>query len=206
MDTDNQTPNHLLEKTIGLFMRFGVRSVTMDDLAREAGVSKKTIYQHHGDRQGLVTAAIDYHLKSIENTCCSIFTEHSNPIDQLLGVSMFFHNMTRQINPNLFFELSKYFPRAWKKIQEHRSNFTHAQIKKNIEAGVKLGLYRDDLNPEIAANIYTSLIELIMDEERFPKAVYTFKELQQEIILYHIHGISTPKGIHYLNEKQISHE
>jgi len=206
MTTVNQTPNNLLEKTITLFMRFGVRSVSMDDVAREAGVSKKTIYQHYGDRHGLVMAAIDYHLESVEQSCCGIFLEHENPIDQLLGVSLFFHNMTRQINPNLFYELSKYFPEAWKKIQDHRNNFTQGQIKKNIEKGIELGLYRDNLNKDIVSRIYTNLIELIMDEDRFPKAVYTFKELQKEIILYHIHGISTPQGIHYLNEKQISHE
>lgn len=206
MIIEKQEPNHLLEKTIALFMRFGVRSVSMDDVAREAGVSKKTIYQHYGDRNGLVLAAIHYHLKLVEVSCSGIFEEHKNPIDQLLGVSLYFHNMVRQINPNLFFELSKYFPQAWKVFSDHRANFVQKQVLGNIERGMELGLYRSDIKPNIIANVYTCLIDVILDEERFPKAVFSFKELQREIVLYHIHGICTPKGIYYLNEKQLSHE
>lgn len=206
MTIEKQEPINLLEKTIALFMRYGVRSVSMDDVAREAGVSKKTIYQHYGDRNGLVMAAVQYHLKGVEASCSGIFKDNKNPIDQLLGVSMYFHTMTRQINPNLFHELSKYFPQAWKILSDHRLNFVQKQIRTNIDRGIELGLYRTDMSPDIIAKIYICLIDLILDEERFSKAIYTFKELQKEIIYYHIHGISTPKGIHYLNEKQISHE
>lgn len=206
MNPLNQEPNNLLDKTNSLFMRYGVRSVSMDDVAREAGVSKKTIYLHYGDRNGLVLATINYHLNTVENACCEIFGKNQNPIDQLLGISLFFHNMTRQMNPNLFFELSKYFPQAWEVLKTHRATFIRGRIKENIQRGMEMGLYRTDLNAEIVSLLYIHLIDVILDEQLFPKAIYTFKELHSEIILYHIHGISTTKGILYLNEKSSSHE
>lgn len=206
MNTVKQEPNHLLEKTVSLFLRYGVRSVSMDDVAREAGVSKKTLYQHHNDRNGLVNDAMKYHLCTIENSCRGIFDEHQNPIDQLINISKYFHNIYRQTNPNLFYELKKYFPETWSMIQDYREHYMLNQVSENLEKGIEAGLYRPDMQVSIIARVYTGIIEMIMDDTLFPKTEYTFKELRAEVLHYHIHGICTPKGIHYLNEINISHE
>lgn len=198
--------NHLLEKTVSLFMRYGVRSVSMDDVAREAGVSKKTLYQHYTDRSGLISSAMRHLMNMVERNCSTIFTAHENPIDQLLDIGKYFRDLSRQINPNLFFELSKYFPDAWAMINRHRSEYVEKMISENLKKGIQSGLYREEMNIEVVARIYINLIEMIMDDAVFPKVKYTFKELHHEMIIYHIHGISTPKGIKYLNEKTIRHE
>ncbi|MDX5321018.1 MAG: hypothetical protein LPK45_07915, partial [Bacteroidota bacterium] len=112
----------------------------------------------------------------------------------------------RQINPNLFFELKKYFPEAWSILDSHRKGFVAHQVSGNIQRGIEMGLYRKNFNPQLIALLYTGIIDLILDEDLFPKTVFTFKELQQEIILYHLHGICTPEGIQYLNEKTTHHE
>ena len=203
MLVQNDSPNHLLEKALSLFMRYGIRSVTMDDVAREAGMSKKTIYQQCGDRNGLVMATVRYMTASVSDKCKHISVNHSNPIDQLLEIGRYFHDLTRQINPNLFYEMSKYFPEAWTLLRKHRMEFVEDQVSANIEKGIEQGIYRDNFNKKIVIRLYLSLIDLILDEETFPKSVFTFKELHREIILYHLHAIVTPKGLKYLHTKQI---
>lgn len=205
MNRKVREPNHILEAAIGLFAKFGVRSVTMDDVAREAGVSKKTIYQHHTDRQGLVIAAIDYHLQGVESCCDEIYTNHSNPIDQLMEISLYFHQTTSQINPNLFFELQKYFPKAWKILSDHRQTYVMENMQRNLAEGIKQGYYREDLNQDIAVKLYAQCVNLILDEEAFPKTIYSFKDLHREIMMYHIHAISTPKGLKYIHKKTNVH-
>jgi len=206
MTIPEKKPNHILETSITLFIKFGVRSVSMDDIAREAGVSKKTLYIHYKDRKALVQAAIEYHLLRVEDSCSTIFSTTENPIDQLINISMFFHDMTRQINPNLFFELSKYFPKAWKALSDHRHHYVQNRMRDNIQRGIALGLYRDDFQVEVAVRIYSCLVDLIMDDTLFPKTEFAFKELHREIVLFHLHGISTPKGIKYLNKKKNGHD
>lgn len=205
MRRKEREPNHILDVSIGLFAKFGVRSVTMDDVAREAGVSKKTIYQHHTDRQGLVCAAIEYHLLGVEVACDNIFNENKNPIDQLMEISLYFHQTTSQINPNLFFELQKYFPSAWRILRNHRETYVMENMRKNLLAGMTQGFYRETLNLDIAIKLYSQCVDLILDEEAFPKTQYPFKDLHREIMMYHIHAIATPKGLKYINKKINAH-
>ncbi|MBI1222489.1 MAG: TetR family transcriptional regulator [Bacteroidetes bacterium] len=200
MNIPKQEPNHLLEKTVSLFLRYGVRSVSMDDVAREAGVSKKTIYQHHGDRNGLVMDAVRYHLSNMEYSCSSIYNEYENPIEQLLNVSRYFHDQHRQTSPNLFYDLKKYFPETWAMIQNYRENTMIDQVRRNLEKGIQLGYYRPEVQVSIISRVYSGIIDMIMDDVLFPKTEYSFKDLRREVLIYHIHGICTPKGINHLNE------
>ncbi len=193
---------HVLEKTVALFMRYGIKAVSMDDVAREVGMSKKTIYQHFTDRSTLVDEAVKLHIEMINDACSAICNNDHNPIDQILEIGKFMHNTTRQMNPNLFYDLKKYFPSSWSKVTSHREENMRTQVIKNLERGIELGYYRDDFNPGIVARLYMNLIDVIIDDDLFPKIEYTFKELHHELLMYHLHGIVTPKGTEYLHQKQ----
>ncbi len=196
----------VLESTIELFMRYGIRSVSMDDVAREVGMSKKTIYQHFTDRTHLVDAVIEYQIGTVERNCDRICREIENPIDQLLEIGRYFHTLTRQMNPTLLFDLKKYFPQSWKKMTAFRREQVHTQISENLLKGREMGLYRSDFNIDIVVKLYINLIDVIMDDDLFPKINFTFKELHHEMLMYHLHGISTYTGIEYLHEKQSNNE
>lgn len=197
---------HVLDSTVQLFLRYGIRSVSMDDVAKEVGMSKKTIYQHFTDRSNLVDAVIMHFLGQFDNKCREIGSNQRNPVDELLEIGKFFHSTTRQMNPTLLFDLKKYFPSTWKKMMNYRNQNVLKQVTSNIERGIDLGLYRNDLNIEIIARLYMNLIDIIIDDDLFPKINYTFKELHHEMLQYHLHGISSLQGIEYLNEKKSNHE
>ncbi|TNE79734.1 MAG: TetR/AcrR family transcriptional regulator [Bacteroidetes bacterium] len=196
----------VLESTNELFMRYGIRSVSMDDVAREVGMSKKTIYQHFTDRTHLVDAVIEHHIQTIKTNCDTICYEMENPIDQLLEIARYFHSLTRQMNPTLLFDLKKYFPQSWKKLSAFRLDQVHEQISDNLLKGREMGLYRTDFNIDIVVKLYIHLVGVILDDDLFPKVQYTFKELHHEMLMYHLHGISTFAGIEYLHEKQSKNE
>lgn len=191
---------NLLESVIRLFMKYGIKSVTMDDVAKELGISKKTIYQHFADRNNLVDAAMEYHLEYIQQNCAAIFDQSSDAVEQMLGIAEFMNAQMRNVNPTLLFDLKRYFPQSWKRINDHRVDFILQQVQANIQLGISQGYYRTDFNIQVVAHIYISIIDLILEGERLPKDEYSFKEIQQEFILYHLHAISTPKGI-----ERISH-
>jgi AcrR family transcriptional regulator len=196
----------ILENTAGLFMRYGIKSITMDDVAKESGISKKTLYQHFTDRSTLVDSTLGYYLEKIELACSGICGEIKNPIDQMLEIGVFFREIARELNPSLLFDLKKYFPGTWKKFHEHRINFIEKNIADNIRLGISLGLYRNDFNIDTVTRIYISMVNLIVSDEEFSSARWDIRELHQEVLMYHLHGIMTAKGKNYLKAKQNTHE
>jgi len=195
------TPKNILHSVMQLFMRYGVKSITMDDIAKELGISKKTIYNHFDDKNALVDEVVKYHIEETSNCCIQIFDTHSNPIDQLFEIGNMFMQMTKQINPCLFLDLKKQYYPAWMRITNHKHQFIHQQIITNLQNGISNGYYHQDIHVDITAKLYVQLIDLVIDDELFPKDNYKYHELQFEIIKYHLRAITTEKGKNYLNQK-----
>jgi AcrR family transcriptional regulator len=196
-----QTPNSLLHAAMLLFMRFGVKSITMDDIAKDLGISKKTIYAQFSDKNTLVEEVVKHHIEETSNCCLKIFETFSNPIDQLFEIGKMFIQMTKQINPCLFLDLKKQHHQAWMCITDHKHKFIHQQIITNLKNGISNGYYHQDIHVDITAKLYVQLIDLVIDDELFPKDNYKYHELQFEIIKYHLRAITTEKGKNYLNQK-----
>lgn len=195
-----ETKERILAKAEELFMRYGIRSITMDDIARDLAMSKKTIYQFFKDKDDLVYQMGVRHFEQDKSEICQIMQSAGNAIDEVIGMSRHLKNNLKGVNPSLFFDLQRYHPKAWSLWQEHKKGFIIEQVKKNIEQGVQEGLYKADLNIEILAILRVMQIEMAFDGTLFPPDKFDILTIQITFLEHFIRGIVTPKGFALLEE------
>lgn len=190
-----------IEKVTRLFMRLGIKSLTMDEIARQLGVSKKTIYKYVADKNELVRRAVAFQQEEEQAAIQAICSKGHNAIDELFEISRHISDMLAQIHPSVHFDLEKYHPDAWKLSMSCRQQQVYECIFGNLENGKKQGFYRADLDSDIIAKIYIAKLDVVFDGELFPVDQYKFATVYLEFFRYHIRGIASEKGLNYLIEK-----
>lgn len=200
MDTE-QIPDQKLDilvRSTGVFMQFGLRSVTMDDVARELKISKKTIYKYFTDKEDLLSQALELYFTQDRMRCNKITLDAGNAIDEMILIIKTVSETLRQIHPSIHYDMEKYYPRVWALFQEHKDMQIYHAIRQNMERGISEGLYRNNMKPEIIARMYSLVADKVFDERVFPLLQYQFGEVYFEYVRYHIRGIASEKGLKYL--------
>lgn len=184
-----------------LFMRYGIKSMSMDDIALQMGMSKKTLYQYFASKDDLVNAVLEKHLEMDQCKVKSLISSKNNAIDDLMHIATTVNDTLKQINPSIHYDLEKYHPQAWKKFGDYKRNFIQENIKQNILKGIKEELYRSDINVDIVAALYVSKADIVFDASVFPPDKYAFNRVYLEMMKQHIRGIATSKGLKYFEKK-----
>jgi AcrR family transcriptional regulator len=177
-----------------LFMKYGVRSISMDDIARHLSVSKKTLYQHFADKEDIVTMTSQAHLERSTKEFESIKNAAKNAIEELASISLCLKRNMQNINPSLLFDLQKYHPRAWSVWLNHKNKFIRESVVRNLKQGIEEGHFRPEINPEIIASVRLELVQVAFDEEIFPREKFSLPEVQMQIFDHFVHGLVTEKG------------
>ena len=191
----------VIQKAGQLFMRYGIKSMTMDEIARHMGVSKKTLYQFVDNKKDLVKKVMLQHIDMQQCNIQGVFSDESNAIDALMDMTKVVGSEMKELHPSIMFDLKKYHPEAFAILQEHKQSFIYRNIKNNLEIGMKSGLYRDNLNPELLTYLYLSMVNSIMDPENLVKEDFSYADLHAEMMRYHIRGIASSEGRAYLKKK-----
>jgi len=191
----------ILSKTFELYERYAIKSVSMDDVARELGISKKTLYQIVANKNELVEKVIQSEMELAGKRHESIKKMKLNSIEELFEVSKLMNDRLKNHNPALYFDLKKYYPALFKKITEIKREKAFESVLNNLKKGIKEELYRKEINPDIIAKIYISRIEQSYDNSIFSIAEVTSIEVFNEVMIYHLHGICNEKGLKILNKK-----
>ncbi len=187
----------ILRETFFLFLKYGVRSLSIDDLCREMGISKKTIYQYVENKADLVSQTLDFVVQSAVLTVQSASQEGCNAIDQLLKASRKVCNEMQHFNPSITFDLQKYYPEIYRNFNHSKKEIIFGQIVGNMRLGITEGLYRDDLPIELVARLYVQKLEYINDPEFLQSEDFSFSNMFQVMFDNHIRGISNAKGLEY---------
>ena len=190
----------ILEKAEELYLKIGIKSVSMDDLARSLGISKKTLYQYVENKNDLVNQIIECHINEEIEAVTRILHNSDNAVDELLQVAKYVLTQLRKLSPTAVYDLKKYYRASWDTIEKHNQHFVYNNIKSNIERGQKEGIYRDDVRADIIAKLYVSQNFLIVNEDFFPLKEYDREKLFEQFIMYHVRGIASPKGLEILDE------
>jgi TetR/AcrR family transcriptional regulator, cholesterol catabolism regulator len=191
---DYEVKEKILAGSEALFMRYGIRSVSMDDIARHLSVSKKTLYQHFADKDELVTVMSQEHMKRDVLEYEQISRESENSIDELNKISIRLRCDMEEMNPSLLYDLQKFHPKAWALWQQHKNGSIMSSIVRNLKQGISEGYYRDDIHTEVIALSRLILIESAFDERIFPKDKYNLVEVQSQFFDHFVYGICTDKG------------
>lgn len=206
MATAHEHPQHergirLLEEAGKVFMTYGIKSVTMDDMAARLGISKKTLYQHVKDKNDLVEQVL--RLTSEQRRCriCEVIGGDRNAIDEFFELTVHVAATVKGIHPSIHFDLEKYHPEAFRSWKEGQRKEAYDTVVYNLEAGLREGLYREGLHIPTIATVYIARFDMILDGELFPPERFNRQELLWEIFRYHIRGVATAKGLKYLEQK-----
>lgn len=202
-----ETREKIIEAAKEQFMQYGVRSVTMDDLARLAGVSKKTIYQEFSDKNQLVFDTFSSALKQDIEKMETLPKVKDGVIEHLVGLTNYIRKRFASLNPYVLNEVQRYFPQSWKLFEDFKQEHVIKGIKELLEKGKEEGYFRPEINTEIIATMRLEQMMAIFDPIKFPPSKYNPVDLQIEVFEHFLYGIFTEKGREaYLNQKNTVNE
>ncbi|NJN33424.1 MAG: TetR/AcrR family transcriptional regulator [Saprospiraceae bacterium] len=168
-----ETKENILLKAQTLFLRYGIKSVTMDDVARELNISKKTLYQFYENKADLLNSITELNEKKDRAAMTRILSESKDAIDEMFGIARYVTSEIMQIiSPTALYDLQKYYPEIWAKFEEFNARFIYEHIKNNLERGIREGLYRENISADIIAKLYVGKTQCVVDEDMFPSRGY----------------------------------
>lgn len=194
--------NKILRGSVELFMKFGIRSVSMDDIARELGISKKTLYLYFTNKADLIAKILELH----ENESLHCFHDNAgseiNAIDELIEISRKVSEDLKKYNPSALFDLHKYYPEIIKPFFERRKTAVQNFTAENLKRGIRQGLYRHDLDIEIVSQLYIKKLEGVHEFIFANNENYTFNKIFFVMFDNHIRGIANTQGLIYYEQQQ----
>ncbi|MEZ2413900.1 TetR/AcrR family transcriptional regulator [Muriicola sp. E247] len=190
----------ILNKATDLFLSLGFKSVTMDDLAHEMGISKKTIYSHFDNKTKLVEACTLELFNTVSQGIDGICSLQKNPIEELYEIKKFAMKHLKDEKASPQFQLQKYYPKIHKTLRMKQFELMQNCVVDNVKRGIDMGIYRSSLNINFIARIYFSGVTSIKDHTLFPEDEFPQSQLMDDYLEYHLRGIVTPQGRKILNE------
>lgn len=190
----------MIGKISELFHRYGIKSVTMDDVARELSISKKTLYEQFTDKSGLIRAVIEHEFSCQKK---KFNLENMTPENALEEVFLLFRHYTKMIKeqyPSFEFDLRKYYPEIYADLKTERRQRMMENSLHNIIRGKKEKLYRQDINEQIITKLNVLRVECLTENDLFSNEELFSQEFALEMFLYHLHGIVSEKGSKYLEQ------
>jgi TetR/AcrR family transcriptional regulator, cholesterol catabolism regulator len=207
-----EVKERILSKATDLFMRYGIRSITMDEIATQLGISKKTIYQFFTDKDDMVQAVIDLEIKKNELECEEYREKSADAVQQVFLSLEGLEEMLKYTNPLMLYDLEKHHPRSYKKLREYKYDFLYKIIMDNLQWGIAEELYRNDIHLDVVTKHRIESAFLVFDLDLFPHSRYKISEVNYELSMLFLHGVVTAKGKKLIEKyttertKKASHE
>jgi len=194
----------ILEISLEQFSNYGIRAVTMEDIARQAGISKKTIYLEFKDKRELVREAFTKLIKGDKTKLKEILDSDDGVIDHLVRTSVMIRYRLSKLNPMVIMEVQRYFPDTWEVFESFRDNVILPDLINVLERGKELGYFRPEIDAKILAYLRIEQINSAFNPANFGKHDFNLLELQVQILDHFLHGIFTEKGRSAYLEKRDS--
>lgn len=189
-----EAKDRILQKAHELFYRYGVRSVSMDDIAVPLGMSKKTLYQYYQDKEELVGAVFLTVMEQNRTHCVRDVDVAENAIHEIFLAFDRVQEMFATMNPSILFELQKYHPRVYDQFKQFKNEFLYNIIRTNLERGLEEGLYREDIDIDVLTRFRLHSIMLSFNAEVFFADPTKMVHIEQQLLEHFLHGLATAKG------------
>jgi AcrR family transcriptional regulator len=202
-----ENKERILHAAFELFFRYGIKSVTMDDIAKHLSMSKKTIYQYFRDKDEVVHTLMERSLQKDQDDFQQISQNAPNVVEEVFVMMKKMNEIFSTINPNIFYDLRKYHPKTWELFHKFRNEFVVKMVEATLEKGKKDGYVRTDINSNLLAKLRGEEIELGFNPLIFPPDKFKILEVQISLVEHFLYGICTLKGHKLINKsKQIVEE
>lgn len=195
--------DNIICKAECLFMKGGIRSVSMEDIAQKLGISKKTIYKEIPSKADLIKSVLKKYLDKETVQTEAIQKESSNAIEEIVNSINFTIGKFKSISSHTIYDLQKYYADVWADFEKNQQQHLLKSVIDNIKRGKAEGLYRQDIDEEIIARIHISSAMSIINSNVFPINQFKIEDIFLNHMLYHVHGIGTDKGIQLWTELSV---
>jgi len=192
--------DRILNHAQSLFMRNGIKSVSMDDIAADMAMSKKTLYKWFENKDQIVEAAMTRHLDTTQNDCAVMIQAATSAIDELFRMMEWTKNEFSNVHPSIFYDLQKFHASTWRLWQAHKNEFILSQITQNLRRGIAEGLFRADLDVDVIARLRLAQIEMLFNQDLYPPRQFQTERVSQELLMHFMLGVATLKGHKLINE------
>lgn len=183
-----------------LYRRYGIKSVTMDDVASQLGISKKTIYEYYRDKEDLVSHVLMFEFEYDCNFLQSISGRQLNAVEELFEVYRLINEKVKDFNPSMQYDIRKYYPDLFMKFRELKRKRMYDSVHGNLLQGKREGLYRKELNAKIIAKMHMHRIESMLDHDFFTQEELSSVRVFHELFVYHMQGILSPEGRQFFEQ------
>lgn len=194
------------QKANDLFRRYGVKSITMDEIAAQLGASKKTIYQYFTDKDELVEAVVRETIGFSQKTCDDNRDNSNDAIHELFQAMDLIQQIFSGMNPAMMYDLEKFHPQSYKLFLDHKNKYLFDSIKVNLKRGIAEELYRPEINIEIIAKFRLEAMMIAFNQDVYPAAKFNLIDLHTTIIEHFLFGVASLKGykliLKYQQERQ----
>lgn len=178
-----------------LFSRYGIKSISMDDIARHLSISKRTIYQFFVCKDSLVYKVCQQHLSDTENYMLKLEQQAGSAIEELIGINEYLKKELLTLNPSLLYDMQKYHRKSWDMFLEHKRSVLQESVRKTIIRGMAEGSFRTGLNADILAILRMEVVQLAFNPDIFAPSKFDFAQLQLHLLDHFIRGLLTPAGL-----------
>jgi len=189
--------NSVLLDASNIFMENGIKSITMDDIAKRLKISKRTLYEYFDTKSNLIFQIVRYNIKKEKEIIDHHINTSANSIEIMINVSKSIIQMYNNSHDSVLHDIKKYYKRVWQIIEDFHNDHINKLVYQNLKNGINEGLYRPEINPKILAALYTIQLRLFSSMSNFNIDGSNFKKLKIQFFEYHMYGIMSTKGIKY---------
>ncbi|MCB0448492.1 MAG: TetR/AcrR family transcriptional regulator [Confluentibacter sp.] len=190
----------IIQKSTEMYLTLGFKSVTMDDIANELGISKKTIYVHFANKTKLVEAVTFEVFETVCDGIDGICNTSLNPIQELYDIKIFVSQYLKNEKTSPNFQLKKYYPQIYQRLHLKQFEKMHESVKISLQKGIETELYRSTINVDYISRMYFVGMSGIKDDNFFPNDIYNMEYLMESFLEYHLRAIVTDKGLQELKK------
>ncbi len=203
-----ETKSQIINTSIELFLKNGFKRVTMDDIAREMGISKKTIYQHFRDKEEIIITATQMHVEKECEIMVNLRKNTTNAVEHLFHLSQSLREIFNNMHATVLQDLKRYYKKAWVIYQKFEKEVLFKEIETSLQTGIKEGFFRKEINVKILSTLRLIEIQMSFDNEVFDHNTHSLFDIQHQLLEHFTYGILSEKGIELYNsyKKQLTHE
>lgn len=184
-----------------LFLKLGFKSITMDDIAGEMCISKKTIYKYFANKELLIEESVQVLHSDVNNLINNVTSQNFNAIQENFEIRRMFDEMFKSTDTSPVYQLKKHYPEVYQKVHQVQIEMCQACFKRNIVKGIEQGYYRKEINIDAYVDFYYSLIFSINENIKSEREAFA---LEMQALEYHTRAMATEKGITELNRNLLN--
>ena len=191
--------DRIIEEATEMFFRSGIKAITMDDIARELGISKRTIYELFRDKEELLRECLIYYDNKFDEEFELIEMESDNAVSEVIGLIKIGIYALKTVNPIMVTDMKKYHYNIYKDVLKVSQNKRVKQIRTILRRGIQQKLFRDNIDLEAVSILLNTQLQIVSDDNVFPEKHFSRVVVFENVVINFFRGISTQKGIELID-------